>query len=454
MNITGKSTARARSSATSSNRPVAVGGSRAIDRDILAKGAAYRDRTIKLKRIRKAAESGHSGKLRLFIEAYLRSHAAKVTAADRAIKGANRPSDAECHELALMLNAWSPPKQPIFHKGVPKPDGGVRNTYSYRRETKALQHLVADVLAAACPAPEFIYKAKRNPADHRRQEEAIQFITRQLSGDDELDALEYSHAVLLDIKDCYDSTNPEPIPDLLPLPRAVVEAVILCHGQQIISRTRTRPRGSYLRRTSHSSGSLHKASGAPQGSIVSDVVMTTLFADLDQQVPAHAPLCLFGDDVCVLSTTAIEAHAIAHRMRTYFAEHPAGPYALKRCEVIDVRDGFDFLGYEITVEEGGVTLGLAVKSRRKLAAWIGDELVSAFRRGEYLVPDSLGPRLARKLGGYRLLHAPEAHLEWLLRLAQSALDAAVGADNHGWDGDRVLRGALSCIECQQPSLFA
>jgi hypothetical protein len=391
----------------------------------ITKEQAHVFRQRSLKKMRKAAERGDSLRWNALMHRYFNSHAVKVASLAKASKKGAGHSDEMCNELAQELSVWEQPTTSISVREIPKLDGSTRRIYIYDLKVKALQHMVADVLRAALPRPEHIYLIRRHPGEARNSgaARAVDFVRSQIDYARLIDGMDYRYAVLFDIKDCFDRTAREPLFDILPLPKEIIENVVLSKGQDITSIIRRRPRGSPYRRPHMHNGPTHKASGTPQGSVISDVVIATLFADMDNVFPPHVAACLYGDDGCVLCPTATEANLIARTLEAYFHDHPAGPYALKICEVEEIENGFDYLGYQLMPTDEGVSVELGWNSRNRIASWLLEKLKEAVRE-DYVLPDSLDEQILKKLSGYPMLDDYQGNLSWIMRISREAMDVA------------------------------
>lgn len=416
----------------------------------LTLAGAYRKRDRALSRIAAAKESGANDAVEQLIDRYLRSPAARLTAAARVLKAESL--NASVHALADNLDPWAVSPEHIEQRPILKADGSVRNIYRFGPQSRALQTMVLDVLRAACPLPAYLHGFSKGYGV--REPKGVQHVVEQIANC--LDtaasqpAPEYSHFVVADIQDCFGSVNADALIEALPLPADVTRNILLlCEGQRIAKRPTTRARRTRLGGRRSIGVPLHRPSGVPQGSIASGRAIATLFVDLEASLPAWVPVFMFVDDICMLATSAAEAEQVAQTLERYFGTHPAGPYALKHLSVGEVANGFDFLGYEFSTREGEPFVDIAWSSRARLLDWATLELELQFKALRHEPSGEFQQMLRRKLSGYSAYSSVDQYADLLLRDIHAAYDNAVNADVDGsdeFDGLSSLRNGLSMLK--------
>lgn len=429
------------------------------DGGLLTVGEANERRNRALSRLRRAVLAGDHRRAQDLTRRYLMSYAAKVTAVHRALR-ALKHSDVDVHQLAETLRAWTVPDEVARCIEEPKPAGGTRRLFSFGIRARALQYLVDDVLRAACPLPAFVVGVGSNHGEPSRGgwSAAVREIQRLMRPPLRGMPPIYEFAVVADVANCFDSVRGDAVVSALPIPEAVTRNVILCEGHRFsASQPRKRAlRSRWSRRSIARRESVHRPSGVPQGSVVSGVVVATLFASLEDVVPEWCPMFMHGDDLCVLATSATEAEAIARNVDSYFDSHPAGPYALKRLEVHNLSEGFDYLGYEIVLGEDGPEARLSFHSRTKILGWADKELSRELMDGAYEPSEAFRAKLRKKLEGYNQLSDPDQVYEDLLDELERVFGTAADADLDGNEpraGLARLRAGLEFIKhCERSTV--
>ena len=317
------------------------------------------DKNLKklLRRIKSALEVGSVEKFRRARWRYLTSPAAKFCAAKQALLkvGVHQPTDEAIRALAAQITVYRANHELVFARAIAKPSGGTRNVCSFGLRSRAVQYLLKPLLEVCGVA-----KGHQYGFCGRSRDDLARFVKENIESG-------YAYAVLLDIADCFGSFDGDAVAGRLPLPRQVVESNMTFHRLEM----RTRSRRSRLRRirpsagvaplrvSPSSPGALRTMSlgGIPQGSAVSNLVAACLLADLIDVVPDGIPFGQYGDDIIALAKTEEEACTIRDALCGALEGHQAGSMVLKRSEVSEIADGFDFLGYSFfgSVEDIHIT---------------------------------------------------------------------------------------------------
>jgi len=83
----------------------------------------------------------------------------------------------------------------------------------------------------------------------------------------------------------------------------------------------------------------------PQGSRASGYIASLLLGSALEQFAPMQRVVIYGDDIAIGARNKKEAKALMEALVSALESDPAGPFRFKRCEVKDVREGFDFLKY-------------------------------------------------------------------------------------------------------------
>ena len=177
-----------------------------------------------LKRIRAAVQAGKWKKVNWLVVEWLRSPEAKrlaVRLARRKMKLHCPPHKSESDVIAEHLDPWKGSDEVAYvaKRAKEHKPHDYRLTINFGIENRALQYLVLLVLRELVELHPSQYQT--NPYGPRGTHPAIEQVKKAL-GEGYLWAIEY------DIKDCYPSFNGKELSNFIPLPKKVIEAVLLC----------------------------------------------------------------------------------------------------------------------------------------------------------------------------------------------------------------------------------
>ena len=329
-----------------------------------------------LKRIRAAVQAGKWKKVNWLVVEWLRSFEAKRLAVRMAYKKmkAHRPDKSELDAIAARLDPWKGSNEDVFVVNIPKennPDD-VRQTMAFGIENRALQYLVLLVVRELVELHPSQYQT--NPYGPRGTHPAIEQVKKALSEG-------YVWAIEYDIKDCYPSFNGKELANLLPLPKKVIEAVLLCELLNL--------KGDYS--LLHSSGSvgcekddeaganllndhLVKARrGIPQGSAASPFVAEALLSPTLHQIPNIGVIVAYADNILLLAKTKGDVVSMSKCLRSALKAHPVGPLYSK-AKRFDPGQPIDFLGHKLTGMDGVVHIEPDDHNLEKFTCEVASEL--------------------------------------------------------------------------------
>lgn len=239
-----------------------------------------------------------------------------------------RPIKPEWAEKAAEgFDPWRDCGEPIRVWGKPKSDGSVRALAAFGPLRRGGQRLALDILKAIVPDSPYEY-ARRG----RGRDRAVAWI---------MGALKRKGGrwlVQADIEKCFSSYVRDRVCELLPLPRAVIDNLILVPQEAVIEVSH-----QYKDYTTYFTTAVR--SGLPQGSLCSPFVSSKLLEHVFQALPALRIVC-HVDDILVAARTRTEARAIKDALQTLLASSPAGPLHVI-CRVFRLGERFDYLGYWI-----------------------------------------------------------------------------------------------------------
>jgi hypothetical protein len=184
----------------------------------------HRKPSKQLKRIRAVVQAGKWKKVNWLIVEWLRSFEAKrlsVRLACRKMKPHCRPDKSELDAIAVRLDPWKGSNEEVFVSNIPKESDPMtfRQTMAFGIENRALQYLVLLVLRELVELHPSQYQT--NPYGPRGTHPAIERVKKAMSEG-------FVWAIEYDIKDCYPSFNGKELSKFLPLPKKIIEAVLVC----------------------------------------------------------------------------------------------------------------------------------------------------------------------------------------------------------------------------------
>jgi hypothetical protein len=254
-----------------------------------------------------------------------------------------RPKETELKTIAGNLNAFQGTQEEVRLLLIRKGANAFRPTLDFGIENRALQHLVLSVLYAIAEL-------------HPRQ-----FATRggvPAAIAQVMDAMRagYVHVREIDIKDFYASFDGNKLVELVPVPKKVIERVLLsdhlniipskphhilsCFGAADTVQGAVAPLEKYLAEARW---------GIPQGSAASPLLAEMLLAPLLFQVPAGGKVVVvaYADNIIVMAKTASDADAMTDSLGLALKKHPAGPLWPK-IRSFPVGGPIEFLGHRVT----------------------------------------------------------------------------------------------------------
>jgi hypothetical protein len=215
----------------------------------------------------------------------LSSFGAKVCVTIRAIKlqpGQIPPTFAQIKERAANLDPFQPINETVTTWLEPKAAGGYRQLVSFRWKRRALQIMCADILSVAYPAAPFDYSARGKGGVGA----ATAFLHKLIIEGD------CQYVVTVDIRDCFGSAIKKKVGELLPLPKKVVNNVLL----------------------------------------VQDDVTVVVKPDKGKWTGCLLP-------------NQLEGEAVLKTLKSLYAASPVGLLAIGRHRITHIKDGYDFVSY-------------------------------------------------------------------------------------------------------------
>ena len=208
----------------------------------------------------------------------------------------------------------------------------------------------------------------------------------------------YVHVVIADVEANFNNLSAAGIKEMIPLPPAVTEGVVLARnlninpnqrryddakraGGQIRATAPKAPRDpqgcnelvtlplrgiarhadSGLKHPSRLKESLRKGRrGIPQGLTGSSLYSAAIHEPMVRNISRMAPAVHYGDNFYAAAKTGDEALLVAKALKAEFNRSPAGPLLLSTCIIKDARRGFAALGYIFRVKNGRATIHVPI----------------------------------------------------------------------------------------------
>lgn len=159
---------------------------------------------------------------------YLKSHDAKLVAAEEALQKLGLPSSkVDIKAVAAKLLPWQGSPEPVRLFMKKKGNGDLRPTMNFGLEHRSLQYLVKAALAATA-----------NLHPHQYGSVGVQAAIVHVA---KLMAQGYLWSFEIDIENCFPSFEEEKLYEFLPLPKEVIRHVIMAIGG-----TRYRPERRFV----------------------------------------------------------------------------------------------------------------------------------------------------------------------------------------------------------------
>jgi len=293
----------------------------------------------------------------------MRSPHARLIALIRTYDRENKLDLGGLSKVASQLNLFEPCNEPVFAWKELKSSGkGWRSLCMFGLRRRAAQIIVRDILDA---------KFGTDPLDEMRRGAGCDRSSDRIV----MEMSVYSHWICVDLANYYGSVGQEGVIDLLGLPKAVVTNYVFAPVEVV------KP----LSVSPHTLGSPLWSDeavrlGLPQGSLVSPMIAGLLLGPTLRSIIAADQVRFYGDDILIGTSSLAEAKKVVLALNDAFKAHPAGPFPLRRCDIMSNLSGFEFTKYKFRAAYGGQKIRRLIaprsrlKFRRKLAGIGASEL--------------------------------------------------------------------------------
>ena len=307
---------------------------------------AHRTYTDILKRIAIAQETGEN--TRNLTRLFLRDRKVRLSAALR-VMGFN-PDRQATYALRDLVNPWANDLPPIAWYWKRKSSGGARPICKLSDAVKATHAMLASLIKSHLrPGPMLFGVTGKGSADA-----AIALKAAQIAG--------YVHLAKVDVRDCFQSFNPEAIYSLKYLPKEVTHRTLDTRNLRFAygGKAGQRPCCTPMHSLDH-----HNASG-PRGLIQGSPASSAILATLLNTVPLSGDVKVFicFDNIAVAAKDPAGSRATVKLLGDFLNRLSAGPLALCDAEYAD-NAPMEFLGY--LFDPSRTDIGLADRAFVKLA---------------------------------------------------------------------------------------
>lgn len=302
------------------------------------------------------------------VRQYLGSYDAKLRAtrkAHDAMRPDRRPNEAKLEAIARDLNPWKGTDEPVLVHLTPKASHPhYRAVLEFGIKHRALQYLARDILIALLKLHPNQYGTCGGTHAAIRQ-------TKQALRDG------YLWAVELDIKDCFPSFDGKELHKLLPLPKEMIDKVIISGCLNLMPGNLLHyygPEDDHEGDPIALTAALSSARrGIPQGSATSPLIAEAMVAIALKQVPLLGVIIAYLDNTLLLAKSENDVVCMTEALGAAFAQHPVGrlrPYP----RVFKPGEPVEFLGHRLKRINGIVRIEPDDDNREKFEAEVKSEI--------------------------------------------------------------------------------
>jgi len=307
-------------------------------RELLRAAVAYDQRVAKLAR---AAAEGNAAKADHLTSHLLTAWASKVVAAARGVAKEKTWSGTleDIKQRAGLLDPFKPVEEPVTVDFEPKGNGKLRPLLKFGWRRRALQRMCSDVLRVRLPRYSFDYMER----DAGGMSSAAEALGNLMLGG------KYDYIVCIDVADCYPSLNQSAMAAILPLPKAVIENVLLVGEETEVHIAQGA--NTLLGRYPHLQPTFPDQAarqGLPQGARTSPLVASrAVLGPLLDGAGLSERIIAYGDDAAIAAKTQAEASDILNVLQSRYEKCPVGPLKISRRQIYSVFQPVQFGQYSV-----------------------------------------------------------------------------------------------------------
>ena len=261
------------------------------------------------------------------------------------MKRHQRPKKTEWDAIAYALDPWKGSGE-VVHVGArsKKNPLDLRYIMNFGIEHRALQWLVLLVLRE-------MVELHPNQYGTRGTHLAIEHVKKAMSDG-------YLWAIEFDIKNFYPSFNGKELSNFLPLPKKVIEAVLL--GEHLNVKGGSSLCNLFGCEKDDDWGPLihllvEARWGIPPGSAASPLIADAVLSSTLYLIPKIGLTVAYADNILLLAKTKADVVSMAQCLGSALKAHPAGPFQPK-LKHFDAGHPIEFLGHKLTAKNGVVCI--------------------------------------------------------------------------------------------------
>lgn len=245
----------------------------------------------------------------------------------RRMKRHRHKSDVAIARMADRINLFTPCTQPVLWWPKQKRSGGVRRICDAPTKSR-LGQLIAKDLVVAQIQP-----------DRRLYDWPGRGIHRCVT--DTRNALQSTgpHGCIIDVKDCYQNVQIDNLYKIDLLPTELIRSSIDVRHLSF-RRSHRRSVDEYMVTGMCSAD----PQGLMQGGPASAAIVVALLGDVSRGIPAPSWVAAYADDFIIAGADREVVASAGEDLTRYLTECLLGPSECKPPRIVDVRDGFHFLG--------------------------------------------------------------------------------------------------------------
>lgn len=293
------------------------------------------------RRIAAALASGETYRARAIMQRSLRGRASKTVAAITAnskLRPDERLTKRDAVARAATLSPWHGTAEPVDVRAKRKRAGGERPYLAFGWENRVLQEQVGHAIRPFLPRD---IRCFLQCGAHRAVERSIALIHER----------DWRWIIEADFSNFYSSISKEEIASLLPVDGRIAHVVITSDHA---NRRYTYPR--FMRGLSTAVHAMTAFRGLPQGASTSSAVADAFIARQLATLPDDFGIVNYGDNFLIGGRTRREALQNFETLVAAFSRSSCSQFDIVRKQLRRCHDGFNFLGFRITIKRNRTTI--------------------------------------------------------------------------------------------------
>ena len=309
-----------------------------------------------IKNLQEALAEGQEHYVEEFTEALLfesQSLLACILRANKRLKPHARAPLSRCIALAETLRLDTPINEPVRLHAQEKSGGGFRVLADFGLRHRAAQHAVATTLGERFRPRPFQYTFKGVPQAIVATREAM--------------ASGLVYAAELDIQNFFGSFQPEELANELPLPKGVVEHVVIGRHMEAKANPGQGTKSPYAY-PSHKALLTQARLGIPQGSACSPIVAAYCMSRLKWPQASDTALLNYADNFLLLAPSMARLEEKIGALTDAVSKLPGGHFKLNLIQKTHLTKPLVFLGHALQIKGGAVRIEVSPANWSSLCA--------------------------------------------------------------------------------------